>query len=292
MNIYSKVPRGRSGFFVKYYVLTLALFCKKMASCILPPHCMKKIILIALAIVIGVVGFQAGQFMAYRPSTENTENEVIEEKKMADPRITAAWEMMIGMWSSEDDRNFQREYRDDGTFTDSYASAEGETKTDGQWSLFTADNADDMVFELNSENVYVKQVEEAGTFYFSIINVTPEALELMNLDKGNMLRFGKMTTGNEMQDGEETLSASFRCDDDSSFVAEFPSSMDEVKISSEGEENVFVKVDSENGKKYENDGWTFFFQGEEATVTDRSNDSTKKCTPPFVEGVAPMNFGD
>ncbi len=250
---------------------------------------MKKIILIVLAIVIGVVGFQAGQFMALRSPTETP---VVEEKKMADPRITAAWEMMMGTWSSEDDRNFQREYRDDSTFTDAYGTTEGETKTDGQWSLFTADNADEMMFQLNNDDVYVKQVEEAGTFYFRIVSVTPEILELVNLDKGNTLRFGKMTTGNEMQDGEETLSASFRCDDDSSFVAEFPSSMEEVKISSEGEENVFGKVDSENGKKYENDSWTFFFRGEEATVTDRSNDSTKTCTPPIVEGVAPMNFGD
>lgn len=250
---------------------------------------MKKISLIVTAIVIAVVGFQAGQFVATRQPSEAP---VIEEKKMADPRITAAWEMMIGTWSSEDDRNFQREYRDDSTFTDAYASAEGETKTDGEWSLFTAENADEMVFQLNNDDVYVKQVEEAGTFYFRIVSVTPETLELMNLDKGDALRFGKMTTGMEMQDGEEALSASFRCDDDSSFVAEFPSSMEEVKISSEGEENVFAKVDSENGKKYENDTWTFFFRGEEATVTNRSNDSTKTCTPPFVEGMAPMNFGD
>ncbi len=251
---------------------------------------MKKIILIVLAIVIGVVGFQAGQFMAFRPVTETP---VVEEKKMADPRITSAWEMMKGLWSSEDDRNFQREYRDDGTFTDAYGSTQGEMKTDGTWSLFTSENADEeLVFQLNNDDVYVKQVEDSGTFYFRIVSVTPEALELINMDKGNALRFGKMTTGMEMQDGEEALSVSFRCDDDSSFVADFPSSMEEVKISSEGEENVFAKVDSENGKKYENDGWTFFFRGEEATVTDRSNDSTKTCTPPFVEGMAPMNFGD
>jgi len=250
---------------------------------------MKKIILIVTAIVIAVVGFQAGQFVATR---EPSESPVVEEKKMPDPRITAAWEKMIGTWSSEDDGNFQREYRDDSMFTDVYGSSEGETKTEGEWSLFTSDNADEMLFQLNGEDVYVKQVEEAGTFYFRIASVTPETLELINVDKGDTLRFGRMATGMELQDGTEDLSASFRCDDDSSFVAHFPSSMEEVKISSEGEENVFVKVDSENGKKYENDSWTFLFRGEEATVTDRSNESTKICTPPFEEGVAPMNFGD
>ena len=37
-----------------------------------------------------------------------------------DPRIAAVQTMLIGRWSSEEDRNFEREYRAEGTVVDFY----------------------------------------------------------------------------------------------------------------------------------------------------------------------------
>lgn len=249
---------------------------------------MKKSVLIVAFVVIAAVAAYVG----YQGSMKDG---ATDSKKSADPRISAAWEMMIGTWSSEDDRNFIREYKNDGTLTDSYASAAGETKTDADWSLFTSDNADEGVeFQLNGKDVYVKQVEKSGAVtYFRISSVTPTELEIVNMTKGGATRFGKMTGGNEMQDGgEEDITASFRCDNDSSFVAVFPASMEKVTISSEGEDNVFAQVTSQSGKKYENAGWTFVFRGETAKVTDRVSGKTSTCNPVLVPDNAPVNFGD
>jgi len=88
------------------------------------------------------------------------------------------------------------------------------------------------------------------------------------------------------------LVASFRCDNDSSFVATFSTSMDEVTISSEGEENVFPVIASTSGKVYANDVWSFTFRGEAAVVTDKATEQSTTCTPTVNAGDAPVNFGE
>lgn len=108
------------------------------------------------------------------------------------------------------------------------------------------------------------------------------------------VRYGAFGTATEQvsDQTESTITAPFRCDDDSSFVAEFPASMESVTIASEGETNAFPNVASTSGKKYEDAGWTFVFRGETATVTDRTLKTTKTCNPPFDPDNAPVNFGD
>ena len=103
----------------------------------------------------------------------------------------------------------------------------------------------------------------------------------------------EMTTGQEMQDGQEDpITVSFRCDDNSSFVATFTQSMDEVSIESEGEANTFAKVESPAGKLYASAAWSLLFRGEEVTITDKVSGVTKTCKPPFDPEKAPLNFGD
>lgn len=91
---------------------------------------------------------------------------------------------------------------------------------------------------------------------------------------------------------DRMISAPFRCDNDSGFVAVFPSSMHQVTITAEGEENVIPMAESSTGKFYENDGWSFLFRGEQATVTDKTMKTTTTCKPPFDPDNAPHNFGD
>ena len=243
---------------------------------------MKKFLLIVAAAIIAGVAYYAG-----------TQNRGVHMNSDVDPRIVSASDMLLGTWSSEDDRNFEREYKADGVMIDSYASASGEVLSEAGWSLFTADNAPEVAFQLNNSDVYVEQVEQDGAkMYFRIINITPSALELMNMDRGNALRFGKMT-GTEMRDGDDMqLSGSFRCDNDSSFVATFTADMEKVTIESEGETNFFPRVASANGQKYENASWSFFFRGEEAVVTDLKSNKSTTCNPPFDDENAPLNFGD
>ncbi len=256
---------------------------------------MKKFLVLMAFVAVAVVAFYAGD---QHGMNESMDHEDMEHMGIDghDPRVSAGYEMIAGTWSSEDDRNFIREYKKDGTVIDNYATASGEVITSANWSIFTADTAPEGVeFQLNNKDIYITQTEKDGSVtYFRVDTVTPSELGLINMTKGGGIRFGKMTTGHEMQDGEEVMeiSASFRCDDESSFVADFSSSMDEVTISSEGEENTFPQVASTSGKKYENTLWSFVFRGETATVTNKQTSKSTTCNPPLDPNNAPFNFGD
>lgn len=244
---------------------------------------MKKFLLFIAFVVVAVGAYAAGS----RYGMLNSEN--------TDPRIASVRPMLIGIWNSEEDRNFNREYKDDGTVIDSYASGSGEVlDIEARWSLFTEDMNEKTDFPQYDDDVYIKDTGGDGsTMYFRIVTVTSTELELMNMERGNMLRFGKLTTGHELQDGQEDpILASFRCDDQSSFIAEFTPDMEKVGIASEGETNYFPLVSSGSGMTYENATWTFVFKGETATVTDRTLKTTKICNPPLDTENAPMHFGD
>lgn len=165
---------------------------------------MKKLLLLILflAVIAGV--YYAYTHTAPASESETTDEQVVDEKKPADPRITAAWEMMVGTWSSEDDRNVQLEITDAGTYEMSVGTVDGEVKNGGDWSLFTADNADDVSFQLNNTDVYVKQVDASGmTRYSRVMSITPTEMELMDMETATAIRYGKMPTGHELQDGIE-----------------------------------------------------------------------------------------
>lgn len=159
---------------------------------------MKKLLLL-IAFIIVVVG-------AYAVGTKYGAFGDAYNAQKTDPRITAAHDMLIGTWSNVDDRNFNRKYKEDGTFADSYSyeTGSGALVSSALWSLFTADSNEDVPFQMNNTDVYLKQTEADGmNMYFRIVSVTPTELELMNMDRGNALRFGKLTTSHELQDGQE-----------------------------------------------------------------------------------------
>ena len=159
---------------------------------------MKKLLLLVVVIV--------GGGLIYHATTKSGTDTAMENDRMmtADPRVSSAQEMLTGRWSSEDDRNFERAYMADGSVTDFYASASGETETKGTYWLFTADNAPtDLIFQLNNTDVYVQQTDDTGVITYSrVVSVTPTELELMNMDKGSAMRFGKIN-GEAMRDGVE-----------------------------------------------------------------------------------------
>ncbi len=252
---------------------------------------MKKILLALVALIIVVGGAYYVSTHDVIPDSPTDENTTL-DKKPADPRITNTWEMMVGTWSSVDDRNHQRMFNDDGTVVDSITSASGETRIEGMWSLFTSENADPVDFQLNNTDVYIKQVMEGNDWYLRVVNVTDEELELVDMLTSTPMRFGKMN-GNEMQDGieeSERMTASFRCDNQSSFVVTF--TMNEVIIESEGESNTFAMGTSTSGQVFEDANWSFLFKGETVTVTDKKLNTKTTCTQPFSSENAPMNFGD
>jgi membrane-bound inhibitor of C-type lysozyme len=249
---------------------------------------MKKFLLAVVVVAIAAGAYVAGQYTG----KDAAPSEMSDSKKPADPRITAAWQMMTGPWMSEEDSGLFLVYKNDGTFIETHSSAAGEARTEGEWSLFTAENPDEVEFQLNNESVYLKRTDAAaGTFYYRITAITPQTLEVVNMTKGGGMRFNRAAVGGEM--AENPLTAVFRCGDDPhGFSATFPSMMTEVIIASEGEENVIPSVDSASGKKFEDAKWIFLFRGETVTVTDKATGTSEECTQPFSADNAPMNFGD
>ncbi len=173
---------------------------------------MQKLFVWLIAVIVVIAGLHLAY--AWLPREEEfgaehiralggrTSSAAMEGKKPADPRVSAARDILIGKWSSEDDRNFIREYKDDGTLTDSYTSSTGETKTDAQWVLFTSLNNIVTNFPQNTTDVYIMQTEtqHGGVTYFRIVMATPTQLELANMTLGGGLKFGKITTDHELQD--------------------------------------------------------------------------------------------
>jgi membrane-bound inhibitor of C-type lysozyme len=248
---------------------------------------MKKLAPILALVVVAVVAYYAG--MNNKPA-----DGVTHDTSGRDPRIVMAETSLVGKWSAEDDRNFEREIKGDGTVTDSYGSPDGEVKSYSKWELFTSDNPPAGVeFQLNNKDVYVKQTDgrtDSVTFY-RVMSVTPTELELVNMTKGGGTRFGKITT-NAMTDGQEDIIQKYKCADGQVITANL-SNEEEISVWAEGTEPGFFKrSESANGRKYVRGEWEYFFRGKEMTLTNTKTQTSTKCAPVTEEGMAPVNVGD
>ena len=179
---------------------------------------MKKLIILLVVIGLGAAAYAAMQ-PAEAPASETNDEAMdamengdameatdSDDETAEDSRMATAEAELVGSWSSAEDRNFERDYRADGTVADRYASAEGETVTQGTWSLFTADTAEaDVDFQMNNSDVYVRQTDSDGSVhFFRIASAGESELELVDMSgNGSVMLFGKLTTGQEMRDGQE-----------------------------------------------------------------------------------------
>lgn len=102
-------------------------------------------------------------------------------------------ENIVGKWVSLDDEKFTREFRSDGTAIDSY---EDEEVSEGEWLVFTYESGIATEFPQDPESTYIqiKDADPQGVLYFSLAKLTPEELELIYMDRGNVLRFSRANT--------------------------------------------------------------------------------------------------
>lgn len=87
------------------------------------------------------------------------------------------------------------------------------------------------------------------------------------------------------------LSASFSCKNGSYFIAEFATSTS-VNIIVDGQLIRTVASVEGEGQRYEDASRLYVFVGEEATLTNKTNNTTTTCIQPFDPNNAPVNFGD
>jgi hypothetical protein len=98
---------------------------------------------------------------------------------------------IVGVWQSNDDGNFTREIRNDGTVVDRY---DGGEDSDGLWMVFTKE-IPDTAFTGTIEDgaVYLSlAMSEDEKLYFKIAKTDRDALELIYLDRGNTLSFHRV----------------------------------------------------------------------------------------------------
>lgn len=90
---------------------------------------------------------------------------------------------------------------------------------------------------------------------------------------------------------QEILSASFVCEDNSHFIAEFPSPQ-EVRIMVDGNLLRTLPLVAGDGQRYEDSSYVYVFAWDEANVTTKGNRKTTLCSQPVDPNKAPVNFGD
>lgn len=151
---------------------------------------MKKLItgIAILAVVGGVYWYNQ------RPVVEEQDiaTHADEATETAPELIAAVGGLITGRWQSTDDANFIREFNADGTATDWY---QGTDVSSGSWSIFTKEQPVQVTFPLESGATYL-QLEMVGSqaeyLHFKIVNLTPETLEMIYMDRGGVLRFTRV----------------------------------------------------------------------------------------------------
>ncbi len=103
--------------------------------------------------------------------------------------VGAVSESIVRSWQSTQDPMFVREFKTDGTVVDSY---DGKAESTGTWTVFTKASAPAVPFTLAEGTSYVQIMmsgAEADILNFSVNALTPEALELTYMERGNTLSF-------------------------------------------------------------------------------------------------------
>lgn len=99
---------------------------------------------------------------------------------------------ILGSWVSLDDEKFTREFKSDGIVIDSY---ENNKVSEGPWTIFTSESGIATEFPQSPDIIYLRIVNGPGAedvLYFSLAKLTPEELELIYMNRGNILRFTRV----------------------------------------------------------------------------------------------------
>ncbi|MBV9159930.1 MAG: hypothetical protein JO019_05035 [Candidatus Kaiserbacteria bacterium] len=144
---------------------------------------MKKLLLLAIALIIIAGGVY---FLAPKHIVTNTQPTTATETTVATSSL------LEGTWQSTEDSKFTREFKADGSFTDSYAG-DASAATVGTWNLFTSGNPDPGLHDaLEPGATYLKMTDPNEVLFFSLLHIDDSDLQLSYLDRGNTLEFRRI----------------------------------------------------------------------------------------------------
>jgi|SRR3989338_8380404 len=110
-----------------------------------------------------------------------------------DPRVVETSAQLVGVWKSDDDGKYSREFRADGTVTDMYEGDVSAT-ANGKWNGFSASTQvpPGVTFPLDQDVTYLHVVMDGETYSYGVVKVNETKLELIYMDRGGMLRFSRV----------------------------------------------------------------------------------------------------
>lgn len=150
---------------------------------------MQQLLLVLVGIIIASgIGYFVGFDHGFKKAPAAVSN-AYERAALSDAATTMG--NIIGLWRSNDDPQFTREIRNDGTIIDRY---EGVEDSEGVWMVFTKeipDTAYDGPIEDGA--VYLSLAfSESERLHFKIVTADGGSLDLIYLDRGGALSFHRV----------------------------------------------------------------------------------------------------
>lgn len=146
---------------------------------------------IVVLLIVAVVGW-VFYIASVAPKVTAKKQEVPQVSTIPLDDSSAVSAGIIGVWQSMDDAKFVREFKADGTASDSYDT---KAPTSDTWTVFTAATPLTVPFPLEAGAVYV-QLTSVGdtkeTLNFKVSKLTSTELELIYMDRGGALRFTRV----------------------------------------------------------------------------------------------------
>lgn len=149
-----------------------------------------------ILILIGLAawgGYYLGNDHGYEKAVfdQKAENEN-QDLTATEYSLSAAESVIVGVWRSTQDPRFTREFKADKSAIDLYDNGDSVDKTALSWNVFNDDKPDpSFKGEILPLTIYLHMSNGKDDLFFELDKITPEALEMDDLDSGEVLTFKK-----------------------------------------------------------------------------------------------------
>lgn len=147
-------------------------------------------ILIGVLVIVLLVGLG---YVVYSTSLDKAEEAPVTEDVTA-TKLSENDEraLLIGVWKSDEDAKFTREFRENGQVIDRYESDDTPLPTQGIWSIVTDPSVEPVEIAADLDTRLLKLEFPEETMYFGLASNTGTTLSLVYLGRGGVLNFTKI----------------------------------------------------------------------------------------------------
>lgn len=154
---------------------------------------MKTLFILVLIGLAGWGGYYFGNNHGYEKAVFDQQNlDQNPDTTATEYSLSAAESVLVGVWRNSVDPRFTREFLADKSAVDLYDNGDSLDRTALSWNVFN-DDAPDPTFkgEILPLTLYLHMSNGKEDLFFVLDKITPEALEMDDLDSGEVLTFIK-----------------------------------------------------------------------------------------------------